>query len=272
MRTGSKTRDVNLDPPGTRTLWADRAGDWLVALAQYPPGEGLGWHSHSFASFHLTLRGTSEEDYWKVNRGKLAGTAQYYGQGVEHRTRFGPGGALVLHAIRPSGEVVRADPLAEPDPRPMLSIMREILAGDSASLASIESWCLEMESSIAGRLPSETEWPGWLVRVRQRLFDDPAEGLTVRDIALEESLNPSHLARTFRRRLGVTVGEYLRIRRLQIAADALLTTDRPLAAIALGAGYCDQSHFGRAFMARYGSSPAAVRKELRSGLRSIATP
>lgn len=269
MHTGSKTNEVNLDPPGTKTLWADRAGDWLVALAKYPPGEGLGWHTHDFASFHLTLAGTSNEDYWKFNRGKLAGTAQYYGQGVEHRTRFGPDGALVLHAIRPGGEIVRVDPLAEPDPRPMLRVMREILRGDEASLASIESWCLEMESSIAGKASAETDWPAWLLRVRQRLFDDPREGLTVRDLAEDESLNPSHLARTFRQRLGVTVGEYLRIRRLQIAADALLTTDRPIAGIAVDAGFCDQSHFGREFAARYGSTPAVVRKELCTGFRSI---
>ncbi len=272
MRTGSKTSEVNLDPPGTRTLWADRAGDWLIALAKYPPGEGLGWHSHEFSSFHLTLAGTSDERYWKFNRGKLAGTAQYYGAGVEHRTSFGPDGALVLHAIRPGGEVVSVDPLAEPNPGPMLSIMREIIKGDEASLASIEGWCLEMESSIAGDESGETDWPGWLVRVRQRLFDDPVEGLTVRDIATDENLNPSHLARTFRQRLGVTIGEYLRIRRLQIAADALLTSDKPIAGIAIDAGFCDQSHFGREFAARYGSTPASVRKELRTGLKSLVLP
>ncbi len=42
MQTGSLTDSVVLDPPGTRTLWADRAGDWLVVLAQYAPGEGHG--------------------------------------------------------------------------------------------------------------------------------------------------------------------------------------------------------------------------------------
>lgn len=265
MREGKLTSSVHLDPPGTRTVWADRAGDWLVVLARYAPGEGLGWHSHELSSFHLTLAGTSLEQYWRFNRGKLAGTAQYYGAGVEHMTRFGPGGALVLHVNRPRGEAIDADPMAEPDPRPMLSIVREILTGDEASLVSIEGWCSELESSITGREPAaETDWPAWLVRVRQRLFDDPVEGLTVGAIADDERLNPSHLARTFRERLGVTVGEFLRLRRLQIAADELLTTDRPIAAIALDAGFCDQSHFGRAFASRYGTTPAALRKELRA--------
>jgi len=109
---------------------------------------------------------------------------------------------------------------------------------------------------------SETEWPGWLVRVRQRLFDDPAEGLTVREIAEDEGLNLSHVARTFRERLGVTVGEYLRVRRLQIAADALLTSEKPIASIAVDAGFCDQSHFGRAFATRYGTTPALLRRDL----------
>ncbi|MCB9835987.1 MAG: helix-turn-helix transcriptional regulator [Phycisphaera sp.] len=263
MQTGSLTHSVSLDPPGTRTLWADRAGDWLVVLAQYAPGEGLGWHAHDLASFHLTLRGTSDERYWRFDRGKLAGTAQFYGSGVEHRTRFGPGGATVLHINKPTGEPLAGDAMVEPDPRPMLSIMREILTGDRASLVSIEGWCAELEASIVKRSPPhETEWPIWLDRVRQRLFDDPAEGLSVREIAEDEGLNPSHVARTFRERLGVTIGEYLRVRRLQIAADTLLTSKRAIASIATGAGFCDQSHFGRAFSAHYGSTPASLRREL----------
>lgn len=268
MRTGSLTHTVHLDPVGTRTLWADRAGDWLVVLARYPSGEGLGWHAHDLASFHLTLAGTSRERYWKFDRGKLAGTAQFYGSGVEHATRFGPGGATVLHINKPSGERLSADAMVEPNPRPMLAIVREILTGDEASLASIEGWCAELEASVTGRCGApETQWPGWLVRVRQRLFDDPAEGLTVREIAMDEGLNLSHVARTFRQRLGVTIGEYLRLRRLQIAADAILTTRRPIATIALSAGFCDQSHFGRVFSARYGTTPASLRREL-SGVYS----
>ena len=264
MQTGSLTDSVVLDPPGTRTLWADRAGDWLVVLAQYAPGEGLGWHAHDLASFHLTLKGTSDERYWRFDRGKLAGTAQFYGSGVEHKTRFGPGGATVLHINKPSGESLTGNPMVEPDPGPMLSIMREILLGDNASLVSIEGWCAELAASIASRsFVRETDWPVWLERVRQRLFDDPAEGLTVREIAEEEGLNPSHVARTFRERIGVTIGQYLRVRRLQVAADSLLTSKKPIASIAMNAGFCDQSHFGRAFSARYGTTPASLRREFR---------
>ena len=263
MRTGSLTHAVHLDPPGTRTLWADRAGDWLVVLAHYPPGKGLGWHAHELASFHLTMAGTSRERYWKFDRGKLAGTAQFYGSGVGHATRFGPDGATVLHINKPSGEPLRADAMAEPDPGPMLAIVRELASGDSASLVSIEEWCAVLEASVSQHARvSETDWPSWLVRVRQRLFDDPAEGLTVREIAADEGLNLSHVARTFRERLGVTVGEYLRVRRLQIAADALLTSEKPIASIAVDAGFCDQSHFGRAFAARYGTTPALLRRDL----------
>lgn len=269
MLTGKLTQAVRLNPPGTRTLWADRAGDWLVVLARYAPGEGLGWHAHDLASFHMTMAGTSQERYWKFDRGKLAGTAQFYGSGVEHTTRFGPGGATVLHINKPSGAALSADAMAEPDPRPMLAIVREIQAGDAASLVSIEGWCAELESSVLGGSETrETEWPAWLVRVRQRLFDDPAEGLTVREIARDEGLNLSHVARTFRERLGVTVGEYLRVRRLQIAADELLTTRTPIASIAMNAGFCDQSHFGRAFAARYGTTPASLRRTL-GGDRSL---
>ncbi len=110
--------------------------------------------------------------------------------GVEHKTRFRPGGATVLHINKPSGESLTGNPMVEPDPGPMLSIMREILLGTTPRLSRSRAGAPELAASIASRsFVRETDWPVWLERVRQRLFDDPAEGLTVREIA-EEGAEP----------------------------------------------------------------------------------
>ena len=70
--------------------------------------------------------------------------------------------------------------------------------------------------------------------------------------------------RTFARRYGETMGNFVRRRRLEWAMDALLTSGEPIAGIAMAAGYFDQSHFTRQFRRQVGTTPARFRRE-RSG-------
>jgi AraC-like DNA-binding protein len=56
------------------------------------------------------------------------------------------------------------------------------------------------------------------------------------------------------------VGGYLRGLRLDAAARVLSGTGKPLAEVAADAGFYDQSHFTRAFKARFGMTPAAAAR------------
>ena len=76
-------------------------------------------------------------------------------------------------------------------------------------------------------------------------------------------VHPVHLARTFRREYGVTVGEYARALRLDWAQALLSDPDLSLAEVAAGAGFADQSHFTRAFRAYAGVTPGRYRELLR---------
>jgi AraC-like DNA-binding protein len=64
----------------------------------------------------------------------------------------------------------------------------------------------------------------------------------------------------FRREFGCSVGEYVRLRRLEEAARLLRTGTLALAAIAQVAGFADQSHFSNAFRRRFGLTPAQFRR------------
>jgi AraC family transcriptional regulator len=50
---------------------------------------------------------------------------------------------------------------------------------------------------------------------------------------------------------------------VDFAAHKLITTDEPLAGIALAAGFSDQSHFNRTFKRRTGMTPATFRVSSR---------
>ncbi len=68
--------------------------------------------------------------------------------------------------------------------------------------------------------------------------------------------------RDFRRELGLAPGAYLRGRRLHRAAT-LMARGEPLAQVAQEAGFADQSHLTRAFVAAHGVTPGAWRRAMR---------
>jgi AraC family transcriptional regulator len=86
------------------------------------------------------------------------------------------------------------------------------------------------------------------------------ERVTVAEVAAHVGVHPAHLAREFRRRHQVSVGRFVRSLRLEWAAERLATPSPSIAAIALEAGYADQSHFTRCFRAYAGTTPRRWRR------------
>jgi AraC family transcriptional regulator len=76
-------------------------------------------------------------------------------------------------------------------------------------------------------------------------------------------VHPTHLARAFRARHGVSVGEYGRRVRVAWASAELAASDRPLAMIAAQAGFADQGHFTRLFRRYVGTTPSRYRELTR---------
>jgi AraC family transcriptional regulator len=75
------------------------------------------------------------------------------------------------------------------------------------------------------------------------------------EIARRIGRHPSHVAREFHRHEGVTIGEYVRRCRLELAARALRRGGQSIGEVALDAGFCDQSHFTNAFRRVFGLTP-----------------
>jgi AraC family transcriptional regulator len=82
----------------------------------------------------------------------------------------------------------------------------------------------------------------------------------LQQVATEAGVHPAHLARVFRRHHRCTIGSYLRRLRLDAACRQLVSGERPLADIALAAGFADQSHFSRLFRAATGVTPTHYRR------------
>ena len=70
----------------------------------------------------------------------------------------------------------------------------------------------------------------------------------------------SHLARLVRAHYGMGLKAWINELRLQAAYRELILSDRSIAALADAVGFASPAHFCRIFRARYGVSPAALRK------------
>jgi two-component system response regulator YesN len=84
---------------------------------------------------------------------------------------------------------------------------------------------------------------------------------TIRDLALEIHLSPSHLQRLFKHETGVSMGEWLGEQRLQRAAQLLEKSYLSVKEIAHAVGYEHPSSFIRAFERRFTQAPARYRKQ-----------
>jgi len=110
--------------------------------------------------------------------------------------------------------------------------------------------------------------PAWLDDVTRHLKEDA--GVTAPELARRARLHPSWLGAAYRRATGEGLRETAARFRLERAARLLRETDLPHAAIALEAGFFDQSHMIRTFRKTLGRLPSAVRAD-RAHVRSRVT-
>lgn len=87
------------------------------------------------------------------------------------------------------------------------------------------------------------------------------EEISTRQVAQRFSYEESYFCRKFRKRLGLSVVEYIRILRLEMACMLLTAKKDSVSEIGERCGYSDANYFIRCFKERYGITPAAFRKK-----------
>lgn len=90
--------------------------------------------------------------------------------------------------------------------------------------------------------------------------DHLSEKITLKRLADEVFLSPSHFSLLFRNNVNMAPMEFVRQVRIQKARNLLLTTDIPLKEIAEMIGFEDQSQLSRAFRQMVHVSPSEYRK------------
>jgi AraC family transcriptional regulator len=141
---------------------------------------------------------------------------------------------------------------------------REFHKTDSSAKLAIEGLALELLAQAA-RQPSYRigAAPAWLRQAREMVSEHFSENLKLTQIAAAVGVHPVYLAAAFRQKFGVTIGEFVRKLRIEQACAQLNQQELPLTAIALQAGFADQSHFSKVFKTYVGLTPREYRTAIR---------
>ena len=86
------------------------------------------------------------------------------------------------------------------------------------------------------------------------------EELAIDNLAEMASLSPFYYQRLFKRLVKKPVGEYIKLRRMGKATEALLQKDSRILDIALELGFTSHEHFTRTFKETFGMTPEEYRR------------
>jgi len=267
---------------GVSVRSADVDGFNLAEL-QFPPGHVQVEFEPDTSYLACVLDGRLEKSFRFRSIHLDAACAVTMPAGAAHGARFGSKGARIM-IVRPSSPANGAsgclDRLVELHGAGLAwlagRLAAELRASDAAAPLAAEGLALELlaatsrETARPGRRSGRP--PAWLQAAEELLRARLDECVGLSDLGGAVGVHPTHLARVFRARYGVSVGEYGRRLRLARAATELAGTDIPVAVIAGRAGFADQSHFTRFFKRYAGTTPARYRAETNSTFRTFQAP
>ena len=233
----------------------------------------MDWHTHETPIFAVFLDGSMDVDFRGRRRlGCTRAAVQVHPAGEPHRQTYGRKGARILVVepdvddewIKQGGFGFLSSIHNFADDRILALAWRakaELKSPDEVTPLALQALASEMIVLGARRSAtgSEREAPPWLVRATELVQASFLERVRLSDVASEVGVHPGHLARVFRRHHRQSLGTYVRRLRLDWAARRLAESSEPLPAVAISAGFSDQSHLTRAFKQYLGVTPARYR-------------
>ncbi len=275
-RTGDRQADVKEQGLSARHI--RRTVDWSgmhAFEAAYAPRTHLPDHEHTAPFFTYVLRGSYVECIGKESRACVQGSVLFHAPNEAHANNVGDSGTASLNVEIASetwseltegltgsraavGRVLFGDFewLA-------LRVWREFHRDDHGSELGLE----EAVTQLCWRLRGET-WPHKHLASRKLtacmdyLSGQLENAPRLSEVARFVGVHPMHLARLFRERLGYSMGEYVRRRRIAWARDLLQREQCTIGEIGIRVGFADHAHFCRTFLRLTGCTPSWYRSHV----------
>jgi AraC family transcriptional regulator len=249
----------------------DIAG-FSLTEAVYAEGVSLGRHCHANAYLLLDLSGSYSEKHSHHEFVWGEGALHLLPAGERHENEFTTAVRCLRVEIEPQAIERLGDESrwALSEPREISGplsqwlanrVLREFRAQDDVAPLAMEGVLLEMLAESARSCDEDqgSSAPTWLRHVREALDESYLQAPGLVELAALGGVHPVHLSREFRKRYRITIGEYIRKRRIEHASGLLSTSGMPMAEIASTCGFSDQSHFCALFKKYSGMTPAKFR-------------
>jgi AraC family transcriptional regulator len=255
--------------------------NFSLVESRHPAQQSIPLHLHVQPYFSILVQGSYRENCGSTSWECMPGQVIFHVPGEVHSDQFfDQGGELLNLEVLPEFEERLREDRIPMDLRVSLDhpyglelalkLRRELRSPDSLSGLAIEGLAMELAACVLrGRLTRTESQGHWIHRIDTALREQFSNPPSLAELAEMVHVHPVHVARTFRKRLHCSVGEYVRMLRIQAACRQLQRTDLSLAEIAAETGFADQSHLSRTLKRYMGISPMNLR---RAGAGSCVTP
>jgi AraC-like DNA-binding protein len=240
---------------GVRIDWASHGEEKVAMLsegmAEFRPADG---HEHRY---NQSWESDSLAICVRIPRGQFAKAA---------RGRPMPGSENLRHLLG------FHDPLVDHCTRRLASQTPEAL--DSIDGEAVARVLLDRLLELQGPRSSHRLRNGnylsreVLFRIREYIDGNLPTAVNVSSLSRIAGLSSGHFTRTFRQSMGMSPGDYVRVRRVRATYDLLANSHHTLGHIAVKLGYSSQSHMNRDFIRITGLTPGYSR---RRGLLPLPT-
>ena len=114
--------------------------------------------------------------------------------------------------------------------------------------------------------------PEWLLDVVEHIHGHWQDIQSVKALAAAFGVSPQYLCRAFKAQLGVTIGQYSLLLRLDHARGLLWGTGKSISQIAAETGFADQSHLTRTLTRHSSRTPSRLRWRESRMKQGVAVP
>lgn len=267
------------DSPSGRLVRSAGTGPATLRHAFYETGAIVPAHRHACASLVYGVGGPCHEtrpQHGGEDPGIVKRRLTFHPPGYEHSVRFG--GPCHVVAVEFDGKDF---PIGGGDSWPARSTVLPATLYNHVWSAMLRIADGQPEEAIADALANligdsaafiARRKPEWLLDVIEHIHGNWQTIQSVNGLAADFGVSPQHLCRAFKALLGVTIGQYSLLLRLDYARGLLWGTGHSISRIAAETGFSDQSHLTRTLARHSARTPARMRWKASVTKQGIAVP
>lgn len=243
--------------------WTE-ADAFIAFVETFEPGYTAPTHDHRLPYCTLVLRGGYDESAPGYEKQLVEGSLSFHPASERHAKKMAPTWTTEFYLMVKDDEFgerlrerrAKKDPVIE---RLMHTALLATVRNEPEQRLSVES-CLA-EALDQATAHEKKRSPSWLRNAASYLWENAERSVGLSELSLVANVDRSYMARMFRRRYGMTPGEYQRNIRANKAFRSIVGTDSELGEIAALCGFSDHSHLCRNLRALYGYTPGEIRSK-----------